>query len=932
MLMTELEPHRLPQIDTATLPTDSVVVCATLRLAQTLAKTHDASAENQSSWRSLNATTLGQWLHALYDALVLRGQAPPSLVDRRVLNTFQEQLVWEKVIRQQIDTALEPLFDLKSLAASAAQAHKLSIEWNIPVDGGALGGEEQRQFQQWQEAFRAHCQQQGLIDVASLHARLIDHLPAVARTLLPTTLAFAGFDHYTALEYKLQAQLQSMGIATLAIAPPSAVGKISRVEPADLAQECLAIASWAQQHLAAKPHARLGIVIPGLETYQQPLQDALEDMLAPALIMGRHAHQPRPFNISLGQPLSNTPIVHTALTLLQLITQAHDVEQTRFATLLHSPYWSQPSNPSEADARARLDAACRSSIAFKAPLDRYDRFANWYLNEHKLQAPELRQHLNALRQAARSQRGSRPPSEWRRSLEALLAQCGWLADGKLNSIEFQTRQAFVEALNELARLDQMTGKLTLKETVGLLNQLCNERLFQPKTRGNPNIQILGILESTGLAFDALWFAGLTEAAWPPAAHPNPLLSVTAQRQQQAPNACASVQLDFAQRIQHRLLRSAPEIMVSAPRMEGDTELQPSALITRFTPTELACNASLPWVQAAVTAVGLGLESLEDATAPAVDPGAHVRGGTWLLRAQAICPAWGYFQFRLGAVPLQKPVEGLDARQRGTLVHDALEAFWNATRDQAGLQSLVRSGLANAVEQAVHQALDAYNANQQHEPLKPRQRVLELNRLQRLLNDWLMVEATRTEPFTVLYCEHEFKDNISGIEVRMFLDRIDQLADGRLLIIDYKTGASIDTRNWASERLTEPQLPIYAAIANPPEGDVAGVAFAQVHLSKLGFKGVGDAEGLLPGVDDLRSYQARKLFNAEQFPDWQSVLTHWETAVYKVAEEVCAGDASVRYMNDKDLMYCDVKPLLRLAERAYQLDAAMDIERRSGGPL
>ena len=176
------------------------------------------------------------------------------------------------------------------------------------------------------------------------------------------------------------------------------------------------------------------------------------------------------------------------------------------------------------------------------------------------------------------------------------------------------------------------------------------------------------------------------------------------------------------------------------------------------------------------------------------------------------------------------------------------------------------------------------------------------------------------------------DEIGGIEVRMFLDRIDQLADGRLLIIDYKTGASIDTRNWASERLTEPQLPIYAAIANPPEGDVAGVAFAQVHLSKLGFKGVGDAEGLLPGVDDLRSYQARKLFDAEQFPDWGSVLTHWKTAIHQVAEEVCAGDASVRYASDKDLMFCDVKPLLRLAERAHQLEAAMDIERRTEGQV
>lgn len=930
MLMTELEPHALPQIATAALPTDSVVVCATLRLAQTLAKTHDESAENQGSWRSLNATTLGQWLNALYDALVLRGQTPASLLDRRVLNTFQEQLVWEKVIRQQIDNALEPLFDLKSLTASAAQAHKLSIEWNIPVGDGAFGSEEQRQFQRWQEAFRAYCQQQGLIDVASLHARLIDHLPDVAPTLLPATLAFAGFDHYTSLEQKLQTQLQSMGISTLAITPPSAVGTISRVAPADLEQECLAIAQWAQQHLTARPNTRLGIVIPDLENYQRPLQDALEDTLAPELILGRHAQQARPFNISLGQALSSTPIVHTALTLLQLITQGHDIEQTVFATLLHSPYWSQFSNPQEADARARLDAACRSSIAFKAPLDRYDRFANWYLNEHQLLAPELRQHLNTLSQAAHSQRGSRYPSEWRRSLEALLAQCGWLADGKLNSIEFQTRQAFIEALNELARLDQMTGKLSLKEIVGLLNQLCNERLFQPKTRGNPNIQILGILESTGLAFDALWFAGLTEAAWPPAAHPNPLLPVTAQRQQHAPNACASVQLDFAQRIQHRLLRSSPEVTLSAPRLEGDTELQPSALITSFTLTELPRNELLPWVRAVVTTPGVGLEALEDATAPAVDPGAHVRGGTWLLRAQAICPAWGYYQFRLGAVPLQEPVEGLDARQRGTLVHDALEAFWNATRDQAGLQSLLRIGLADAIEQAVNQTLDAYNANKQHEPLKPRQRALEQSRLQRLLNDWLLVEATRTEPFTVLYCEHEFKDNIGGIEVRMFLDRIDQLADGRLLIIDYKTGASIDTRNWASERLTEPQLPIYAAIANPPEGDVAGVAFAQVHLSKLGFKGVGDAEGLLPGVDDLRSYQARKLFDAEQFPDWGSVLTHWKTAIHQVAEEVCAGDASVRYTSDKDLMFCDVKPLLRLAERAHQLEAAMDIERRTEG--
>ena len=334
--------------------------------------------------------------------------------------------------------------------------------------------------------------------------------------------------------------------------------------------------------------------------------------------------------------------------------------------------------------------------------------------------------------------------------------------------------------------------------------------------------------------------------------------------------------------------------------------------------------ALPWLAAINPAPDRALEAIEDATAPSVDAGAHVRGGTWLLKAQAICPAWGYYQYRLGAVPLQEPVEGLDARQRGTLVHDALEAFWRHTTDHRGLQALVAQGLSLAIDQAIDQVLNAYNTNKKHEPLKPRQQTLERNRLHRLLTRWLEMEAARDEPFTVIHCEHEFKHNIGGIEVRMFIDRIDQLADGRLLIIDYKTGASIDMRNWASQRLTEPQLPIYAAIATPSEGEVAGVAFGQVHLSKLAFKGIGDGDKLLPGVEDLNNFRVRRLFDATSFPDWSSVLAHWDHAIHAIAEEVCHGDASVRFTNENDLLYCEVRPLLRLAERDHQLKASMSI--------
>ena len=920
--MTDLDLYTIPPVSTTDLPADSPVVCATLRLAQTLSLAHDKQKQAGSGWRTLKSMTLGQWFDHLHDALALRGKAPAALNQLRVLNPFQEQLVWEAVIKGQIDTSAESLFDLQALATKAAQAHKLSIEWNIPVDGSDQGSEEQQQFRQWQIAFRNYCQEKNVIDSVSLHAQLIDSIAEIDTALLPSQLCFAGFDHYTVLEKKLHARLNARGIKVVALDHSGRPGHTSRVNPPDIGQECLAIAAWARQQLANNPQAQLGIVAPDLETYQQPLQDALEDMLAPEHIFARNAHQPRPFNISLGQALSGTPIVQCALTLLQLIGARQDIDQSRIASLLHSPYWSCPSDIKESDARARLDAALRSSVSLKAPLGRYNNFAAWFLDEHQLLAPALRQHLHALAQATKDTQNSRLPSHWRRTLEALLAKTGWVAEGKLNSIEFQTRQAFTSALDELSRVDEIAGKLTFKSTIKLLNQLCNDRLFQPKTQGNPAIQILGVLESTGIAFDALWFAGLTETNWPPAAHPSPLLSVAAQRQQRAPNSCANVQLDFAQRIQRRILRSAPDIVVSSPHMDGDTALQPSALIAHMPSGTSPTPNAVPWLTDINDAPNTGLEALEDAQAPAVTPGSHVRGGTWLLKAQAICPAWGYYQYRLGAKPLEEPVAGLDSRQRGTLVHDALEAFWTSTKDQAGLLALMRNGLPTAINQAIDQVLSAYNANKKHEPLKPRQQALERSRLQRLLTRWLEMEAARDEPFTVIHCEHEFKHTIGGIEVRMFIDRIDQLADGRLLIIDYKTGANIDTRNWASTRLTEPQLPIYAAIATPSEGDVAGVAFGQVHLSKIAFKGIGDGDNLLPGVEDLQSFRVRRLFDAALFPDWESVLSHWNNAIHAIAEEVCQGNASVSFTNENDLLYCDVLPLLRLTERDQQFKASV----------
>ncbi|MGB5010742.1 MAG: PD-(D/E)XK nuclease family protein, partial [Candidatus Dechloromonas phosphoritropha] len=312
-----------------------------------------------------------------------------------------------------------------------------------------------------------------------------------------------------------------------------------------------------------------------------------------------------------------------------------------------------------------------------------------------------------------------------------------------------------------------------------------------------------------------------------------------------------------------------------------------------------------------------LAAIDDAVAPAVAEGEKVGGGTWLLRAQAICPAWAFYQYRLGAEVLDKPVEGLDPAARGTLVHEALEAFWTAARSSANLAALGEGERRQAIAGAVANGVEAFE-RKRHISLPARFRKLEAVRLEKLLDLWLALEIRRRQAFDVIACEQREAVEIEGIRVSMVVDRIDQLADGRQVIIDYKTGAVIDTKNWAAQRITEPQLPIYAALVND---EVAAVVFAKVLLDKPGFAGVADEKDILPGVQGIGD-DKQKIFDPAEFPDWVAVITHWRERLHAIAREVKEGQAGVVFADEKALQYCEVLPLLRLPEHRRLLATAL----------
>ncbi|PPC87977.1 MAG: hypothetical protein CTY37_02280 [Methylotenera sp.] len=158
--------------------------------------------------------------------------------------------------------------------------------------------------------------------------------------------------------------------------------------------------------------------------------------------------------------------------------------------------------------------------------------------------------------------------------------------------------------------------------------------------------------------------------------------------------------------------------------------------------------------------------------------------------------------------------------------------------------------------------------------------------------------------------------IEGLEITLRIDRIDALDGGELVIIDYKTGSSKPSySSWADARITKPQLPLYASLVLKDE-QVVAACFAKVDLLEPQFSGVAANNAL----HDIKPFDALKGNSAfKDFESFEALTLHWQQSLTAIAQEIKAGVANVKFENEADLLYCEVKPLLRLPERALQFE-------------
>lgn len=869
-----------------------IVVTPNHRLALALQREFGdfQAAQGKALWESADILPWSEFLERAWHEALYADTAPLPLP----LTSPQAHALWENLLRN--SAAGEDLLAVADAARLAHEAWQLSVAWRLaPRLNDAALNDDARAFQEWAPRYERVLQRNGQIDAAQLADRL-PPLIASGCIKLPQTLVVYGFDGFTLQQAEFLAELQAKGCTVLQAGSPVCASRVLRVPCADAEQEIQRAAAWARTRLEAGC-AHIGIVVPDLAARRSAIVRIFSATMAPDYALPGAAPGVLPFNLSLGEPVVAYPLVNAALLLLELA--GRDIEFERASQLLCSPFIA--GGEVERDSRAALDAELRRRAEPVVTLERLQGM----VTERGGDCPQLARHLTALAGFRRNRlSGSHPPSVWAKALSEALATAGFPGERGLDSSEYQTLKKWHDVVAAFAALDRVVPGMLYAEALSRLRRVAADTLFQPESPEVP-IQILGVLEAGGLTFDGLWVMSLSDGNWPPAPRPNPFLPLALQRAAGLPHSTAADVLAAAQRTTAQWCVAAAEVVLSHPCQEDDRELRPSPLIAQIAETDVAI-ANYPEFRDAIHAAR-GDERLPDDAAPVLIDGTVTGAGTALIKDQAACPFRAFARHRLHATAPEAPHAGLDAAERGTLVHRVLAKVWGQLRSSDALAAISSADLDALLANAADAAMERIR-RERPTTLSGRFADIEKRRLIGLSRAWLEQDRRRGA-FTVVAVEDKRGMAIGGLTLNARLDRVDETADGRRIVIDYKTGKAT-AGSMLGERPDEPQLPLYLLTA---ESGAAAVAFAQVRAGDMKYVGLARDAELLPGIKAWAESRYR-----DRYPAWPDVIAAWQADLERIARQFAAGVAAVDPKRHPDTCrLCDQQAFCRIRERIGQ---------------
>lgn len=389
----------------------------------------------------------------------------------------------------------------------------------------------------------------------------------------------------------------------------------------------------------------------------------------------------------------------------------------------------------------------------------------------------------------------------------------------------------------------------------------------PQSAPGHDIIVANVIQARGLSFHAAAVLGLAEGEFPASLHEDAFLRETDRAHLRQlglplPSTLDSAEVEF---FYETITRPTAQLLVTRPRLADNgalwqaspfweelrrlvpvtpvgltSESLPSPMEAASWPELIETLAAQPglttaraWAQQADPARWLAMTTAAEVFQARSGDGQHLYDGdlsawatacaqrfgpafTWSasrLETYRSCPLFFFFASVLRLAPRRQPVAGPDAAQLGNIYHRIFELVYQAASDPRDHVSVLA-----ALPEAARQALDAAPGREGFRVTawwaQTRAEIEEdvrrsLLGLAELGGDWQPIAFEQRffdgQTLEVMVADDSFR--LHGV-----IDRIDRAPDGRLRVIDYKTGGPGSFKCQDVEAGKKLQLPLYAVAA------------------------------------------------------------------------------------------------------------------------
>jgi ATP-dependent helicase/nuclease subunit B len=314
-------------------------------------------------------------------------------------------------------------------------------------------------------------------------------------------------------------------------------------------------------------------------------------------------------------------------------------------------------------------------------------------------------------------------------------------------------------------------------TPAILTELLSSAVVRPPYGGHPRVAIYGLLEARMQQADIVICAGLNETTWPQIAQPDPWLAPAIRRRLGLATLDRNIGLsahDLATALgANEVLLTRAKRDRSGPTVASRFLLRIKALLGEQLQTDLETPQLAVFLDAPT-------EKLKFAERPKPTPSPEQRRVKLSITDfdQLKSDPYSFYAKRILRFKALDPVDAEPSHAwRGTLVHEVLQ-HWFQQDDCAPEKLMARA--------------DALLTDGTLDPLL---RTMWQPRIADGLR-WIAQETQRMrdeDGRRLLIAEGKGETELLGVPISGRADRIDALADGSLVIIDYKTGLSPKTK-------------------------------------------------------------------------------------------------------------------------------------------